>query len=81
MYPVRRSTFLIGFVIAALTALIVWYYQKSTSAEEGALDPQMMQAMLGQQMGANTLPPGTSPLGPQHRGPLPAPLAGGPFGI
>ena len=34
----RRSTFLVGFLIASLTALIVWYYQKSTSAEEGALD-------------------------------------------
>jgi hypothetical protein len=29
--------FLIGFLIAALTALIVWYYQKSTTAEDGAL--------------------------------------------
>ncbi len=34
----RRSTFIIGFIIASLTALIVWYYQKSTSLEEGALD-------------------------------------------
>lgn len=33
-----RSTFLIGFLIAALTALLVWYYQKSTTAEDGALD-------------------------------------------
>lgn len=32
-----RSMFLIGFLIAALTALIVWYYQKSTTAEDGAL--------------------------------------------
>ena len=31
-----RSMFLIGFLIAALTALIVWYYQKSTTAEDGA---------------------------------------------
>ena len=38
MQPVRPSTFLIGFLIAALTALIVWYYQKSTSTEDGALD-------------------------------------------
>lgn len=38
MQPVRRSTFLIGFLIASLTALIVWYYQKSTSTEDGALD-------------------------------------------
>jgi hypothetical protein len=33
-----RSNFLIGFLIAALVALIVWYYQKSTTAEDGALD-------------------------------------------
>ena len=33
-----RSMFLIGFLIAALTALIVWYYQNSTSAEDGALE-------------------------------------------
>ncbi len=33
-----RSMFLIGFLIAGLTALIVWYYQKSTTAEDGALD-------------------------------------------
>ncbi len=32
-----RSMFLIGFLIAALTALLVWYYQKSTTAEDGAL--------------------------------------------
>lgn len=38
MYHIRRSTFLIGFIIASMTALIVWYYQKSTSTEEGALD-------------------------------------------
>ena len=33
-----RSMFLIGFLIAGLTALLVWYYQKSTTAEDGALD-------------------------------------------
>jgi predicted flap endonuclease-1-like 5' DNA nuclease len=27
-----------GFLIASLVAIIVWYYQKSTSAEDGALD-------------------------------------------
>ena len=36
MYSIR-SMFLIGFLIAALSALIVWYYQKSTTAEDGAL--------------------------------------------
>lgn len=38
MNPIRRSTFLLGFLIASLVAIIVWYYQKSTSAEDGALD-------------------------------------------
>ncbi len=33
-----RSTFLIGFLIGSLIAVIVWYYQKSTTAEDGALD-------------------------------------------
>ena len=33
-----RRTFIIGFIIASLTALMIWYYQKSTSLEEGALD-------------------------------------------
>jgi len=33
-----RSTFLIGFFIALLVAAIVWYYQKSTTTENGALD-------------------------------------------
>jgi len=38
MQPIRRSTFLIGFLLASMTALLIWYYQKSTSAEDGALD-------------------------------------------
>jgi hypothetical protein len=38
MIKIRPSTFLIGFIIAGLTALFIWYYQKSTSAEDGALD-------------------------------------------
>ena len=37
MRTMGRSTFLVGFVFAMLVALIVWYYQKSTSAEDGAL--------------------------------------------
>ena len=36
--PSLRSTFLIGFLIGSLIAIIVWYYQKSTTAEDGALD-------------------------------------------
>jgi predicted flap endonuclease-1-like 5' DNA nuclease len=38
MNHIRRSTFFLGFLIASLIALILWYYQKSTSAEDGALD-------------------------------------------
>lgn len=38
MVQVRRSTFVIGFLFAVLTALMIWYYQKATSAEDGALD-------------------------------------------
>lgn len=32
------SYFLIGFFISGLVWLIFWYWQKSTSAEDGALD-------------------------------------------
>lgn len=38
MHSIRRSTFLIGFLLASMTALLIWYYQKSTSTEDGALD-------------------------------------------
>jgi len=38
MIQVRRSTLVIGMFVAALMALIIWYYQKATSAEDGALD-------------------------------------------
>jgi hypothetical protein len=38
MFNISRSTFFFGFIFAALAALIVWYYQKSTSVEDGALD-------------------------------------------
>ena len=38
MPGIKRSTFVIGFLIGALIAAIVWYYQKSTSAEDGALN-------------------------------------------
>ena len=32
------STFIIGLVFGALVGLIAWYWYKSTSAEDGALD-------------------------------------------
>lgn len=38
MFNVRPSTFFFGFVIASLTAILIWYYQKSTSVEDGAID-------------------------------------------
>ncbi len=34
----KGSTFFTGFVIGTLIVLLVWYWQKSTSAEDGALD-------------------------------------------
>lgn len=33
----NRSNFVVGVVIGSLLVLLVWYYQKSTSAENGAL--------------------------------------------
>lgn len=34
----KRGKFIIGLLIGALLGLLFWYYQKSTSAEDGALD-------------------------------------------
>lgn len=34
----KRSIFFFGLVIGTLTGLLIWYWQKSTSAEDGALD-------------------------------------------
>jgi polyhydroxyalkanoate synthase len=34
----RSPNFLIGLLIGGLLALLLWYWQKSTSAEDGALD-------------------------------------------
>lgn len=34
----KSSTFFTGFVIGTLIVMLVWYWQKSTSAEDGALD-------------------------------------------
>ncbi len=34
----HSTNFLIGFVIGALICIVVWYWQKSTAADDGALD-------------------------------------------
>lgn len=34
----KKSTFIIGFGIGILLCLVLWYWQKSTAAEDGALD-------------------------------------------
>ncbi len=34
----KRSSFWIGFLLALTVGILVWYWQKSTSADEGALD-------------------------------------------
>lgn len=33
-----KTNFLNGLLLGALFGLVVWYWQKSTSAEDGALD-------------------------------------------
>jgi hypothetical protein len=38
MRKINPSTFLVGFLMALLVAVAFWYYQKSTSAEDGAID-------------------------------------------
>lgn len=34
----HSTNFLIGFILGALICVVVWYWQKSTAADEGALD-------------------------------------------
>lgn len=34
----NSTNFVIGFILGALICLVVWYWQKSTAADEGALD-------------------------------------------
>jgi predicted flap endonuclease-1-like 5' DNA nuclease len=34
----HSTNFLIGFILGALICAVVWYWQKSTAADEGALD-------------------------------------------
>ncbi len=34
----QSTNFLIGFIVGALICVVVWYWQKSTAADEGALD-------------------------------------------
>lgn len=34
----KRSHFWVGFAIGAIICVVVWYWQKSTAADEGALD-------------------------------------------
>lgn len=38
MEPKRTPNFFVGLLIGTLVALLIWYWQKSTSAEDGALD-------------------------------------------
>lgn len=38
MQEKRSPNFLVGFFIGTLVVLLVWYWQKSTSAEDGALE-------------------------------------------
>lgn len=34
----HSTNFLIGFILGALICAVIWYWQKSTAADEGALD-------------------------------------------
>lgn len=38
MLEKKRANFWLGFFLALLIGVVVWYWQKSTSADEGALD-------------------------------------------
>ena len=84
MRQIKPSTFIIGFLIASLTALIVWYYQKSTSVEDGALDlldryaeAQARVQELEKQLTPSDIPEAiTAPSEPTERQGRPRPATG-----
>jgi hypothetical protein len=84
MRQIKPSTFIVGFLIASLTALIVWYYQKSTSVEDGALDlldryaqTQTRVQELERQLSRSAIPEAvTTPSEPTERQDRPRPATG-----
>lgn len=67
----KGSTFFTGFIIGTLIVLLVWYWQKSTSAEDGALDlldrfAQSQARVRELESNASALP-GSAPAGSRQR--------------
>lgn len=59
----QSSNFLIGFILGALICVVVWYWQKSTAADEGALDLLDRMAELDRKLrGGETVLPTAVPL-------------------
>ena len=61
----QSTNFLIGFVFGALICVLVWYWQKSTAADEGALDLLERMAELDRKLRAGetaVAPPPASPV-------------------
>ena len=52
----HSTNFLIGFVIGALICIVVWYWQKSTAADEGALDLLDRMANLDRKLRQKEMP-------------------------
>lgn len=56
----HSTNFLIGFVLGALICIVVWYWQKSTAADEGALDLLDRLAELDRKLQGGETAPSTS---------------------
>lgn len=50
----HSTNFLIGFIVGALICVVVWYWQKSTAADEGALDLLDRMAELDRKLRGGT---------------------------
>lgn len=55
----QSTNFLIGFIIGALICVVVWYWQKSTAADEGALDLLDRMAELDRKLRQRDAAPAT----------------------
>ena len=72
----HSTNFLVGFIVGALICVVVWYWQKSTAADEGALDLLVRLAELDRKLrgGETAVSTGSrQAVSPQPAVPLPQP--------
>ena len=72
----HSTNFLVGFIVGALICVVVWYWQKSTAADEGALDLLDRLAELDRKLrgGETAVSTGSrQAVSPQPAVPLPQP--------